>query len=232
MTVLVRGSAEAMAGEGGKRKGYFHFDGLGSTGALTDANENVTDSYAYSAFGEEVAVTNGSVNPFHFVGQWEYYDDGARGSQSGLWLLGVRYYDTARGRFLSRDPFPDPNRYNYVRSRPVQNIDPTGAIAIFGCNQQRREIITNVFERISECCKDPKCRRGMVECWQRCGESQPKTESDCFCKHANGLFGLNVYCGGPRCVNPLVLAYTEKGNILENFHIHLCESVWHQTHIL
>ncbi len=30
---------------------YYHFDALGSTVALTDSNENVTDTYKYFAFG-------------------------------------------------------------------------------------------------------------------------------------------------------------------------------------
>ena len=71
--------------EGAKR--YFHFDGLGSTWALTDENENVTDNYSYSAFGVTVSATstNGpSTNPMRFGGRWGYYDDDAMGSSSGI----------------------------------------------------------------------------------------------------------------------------------------------------
>ncbi len=84
--------------EGTKR--YFHFDGLGSTVALTDFDMNVTDTYVYSAFGITESSSGSSVNPFRFVGQWGYYDDGARGGQSGLLLLGVRYYSPEFGRFF------------------------------------------------------------------------------------------------------------------------------------
>ena len=36
---------------------YYHHDGLGSTVALTDQSGNVTDTYAYNAFGETVERT-------------------------------------------------------------------------------------------------------------------------------------------------------------------------------
>jgi RHS repeat-associated protein len=110
--------------EGTKR--YYHFDGLGSTGALTDTNETITDTYSYSAFGTAIAVANGSVNPFRFAAQWGYYDDGARGSQSGLWLLGLRYYNPSYGRFWSWDPLRDHNLYGYADNEATQAIDPSG----------------------------------------------------------------------------------------------------------
>src|SRR5581483_5905532 len=86
--------------EGTKR--YFHFDGLGSTWALTDENENVTDNYSYSAFGVTVTATstNGpSVNPMRFGGRWGYYDDGAMGASSGLVLQTERFSSFVFARY-------------------------------------------------------------------------------------------------------------------------------------
>ena len=40
-----------------------------------------------------------------------------------------RYYDGSRGRFTSRDPMgyaAGPSLYEYVASRPLNNVDPTG----------------------------------------------------------------------------------------------------------
>ncbi|HVL37999.1 MAG TPA: hypothetical protein VM328_01285, partial [Fimbriimonadaceae bacterium] len=54
---------------------YFHFDALGSTAALTDETETVTDTYAYTAFGVPTSTTGSSVNPFRYVGQYGYYED-------------------------------------------------------------------------------------------------------------------------------------------------------------
>jgi RHS repeat-associated protein len=107
-------------------KRWFHFDGLGSTAALTDLNENITDTYEYSAFGIQENSTGSSVNPFRYVGQWGYYDDGARGSQYGLLLLGVRYYLTDVGRFLTWDSHGEINPYRYAINSPLNFYDPDG----------------------------------------------------------------------------------------------------------
>jgi hypothetical protein len=42
----------------------YHFDSQGSTLALTDDNQQITDSYGYSAFGEEAAQIGTSSTPF------------------------------------------------------------------------------------------------------------------------------------------------------------------------
>ncbi len=90
--------------EGMKR--YFHFDGLGSTTALADENEVVKDNYTYEAFGviATATSTNGpSVNPFKFVGQWGYYDDGAMGSAAGLYCSRGHCLDSKHGTILNGD---------------------------------------------------------------------------------------------------------------------------------
>lgn len=116
--------------EGTKR--YFHFDGVGSTFALTSDNGTVTDNYSYSAFGVLESSTVTSINPFRYVGQFGYYDDGAMGSNSGLFLLGVRYYSPSWGRFISWDPLrSDKWLYAYVRQSPHMGIDPSGLRGLF-----------------------------------------------------------------------------------------------------
>src|SRR5207247_1890015 len=51
-------------------------------------------------------------------------------SDSGLLLLGQRYYDPSLGRFISRDPTGygggDPNLYRYSNNNPVNASDPNG----------------------------------------------------------------------------------------------------------
>ncbi|GIV02218.1 MAG: hypothetical protein KatS3mg015_1048 [Fimbriimonadales bacterium] len=81
--------------EGVKR--YFHFDALGSTRALTDSTGSVTDTYEYNAFGVLESSTGSSTNPYRYVGQWGYYDDGAMGSSSGLLLTASGYYSPTYG---------------------------------------------------------------------------------------------------------------------------------------
>src|SRR6476660_2235386 len=57
----------------GGQSSFYHYDGQGSTTSLTDSAANVTDTYAYSAFGEATAQTGSSVNPFKHIGQKGYY---------------------------------------------------------------------------------------------------------------------------------------------------------------
>ncbi len=63
--------------------------------------------------------------PFGFVGKAGYYSD----EESGLQLLGHRYYLPKLGRFLTQDPTGFEgglNLYEYVNNNPLGAIDPTG----------------------------------------------------------------------------------------------------------
>ncbi|MDX2065147.1 MAG: RHS repeat-associated core domain-containing protein [Fimbriimonadaceae bacterium] len=49
------------------------------------------------------------------------------GGDSGLQLLGHRYYDPSTGRFLTRDPIKDGrNWYTYCENNPLTAVDPLG----------------------------------------------------------------------------------------------------------
>ena len=103
----------------------YHYDGQGSTLALTDANGDVTDTYAYSAFGEVTAHTGSTVNPFQYIGQKQYYRDG----ETGEYEVRRRTYEAAYSRWLTRDPdaFVDgTNQYKYVLNLPTLIVDPSG----------------------------------------------------------------------------------------------------------
>ena len=47
---------------------YYHYDAQGSTRQLTDEDQNVTDSATYTAFGEKVASSGTTQNPFGYKG--------------------------------------------------------------------------------------------------------------------------------------------------------------------
>ncbi len=109
--------------ERGTTKRYFLFDGQGSTRQLLDASQNVTDTYAYDAFGNAVSASGTTTNPMRYVGNLIYHTD----SDSGLQLLGLRYYDASVGRFLTTDPAQaERNTYLYARANPVNRVDPGG----------------------------------------------------------------------------------------------------------
>lgn len=74
---------------------------------------------------------SGSVPTVGFTGELQ-------DSATGLMNLRVRWYSTAQGRFMSRDPFagaPETpyslHQYAYGVSDPISNVDPSGNMAIF-----------------------------------------------------------------------------------------------------
>jgi RHS repeat-associated protein len=94
---------------------------------LTDDSGNTTDTYAISPYGESVAQNGSTDNPFTWLGQLGAMQEG----NTSLFYLRMRYYDSATGRFLSRDPLlsADPreiNPYLYADGNPVTRNDPSG----------------------------------------------------------------------------------------------------------
>ncbi len=115
--------------ENGNAVRHFHFDRVGSTLALTDSAGAVTDSYAYTPYGELLGRTGSSAQPFLFVGRYGVRSEPA----AALYHMRARYYDPASARFLTRDPvWPvlrqpkslDP--YQYALGDPTRFIDPLG----------------------------------------------------------------------------------------------------------
>ena len=106
----------------------YHHDSRGSTIALTDFSQTITDGYAYDSFGK-VANSNGPTqNPFKYVGRYGVMDEG-----NGLEYIRARYYVPEMGRFITKDPVPGElgenqkvNRYTYVENNPTTLIDPRG----------------------------------------------------------------------------------------------------------
>ena len=102
---------------------WYGFEGIGTVRQLMDGQGQVTDAYAFDAWGNELTGPQSQVpNPFRYVGKYGYYLD----AQSSLMLLGVRYYGASIGRFVSLDPVTSGlNWYRYV-ANPVKGIDPSG----------------------------------------------------------------------------------------------------------
>jgi RHS repeat-associated protein len=93
--------------------------------ALTDEQGELAGRYRYDPYGETIEDTTSVPNAIRFAGQY-------RDAQTGLYKMGVRYYDPAVGRWTQKDPlnlFQDPtqgNRYVYAGADPVNRTDPTG----------------------------------------------------------------------------------------------------------
>ena len=103
----------------------YHFNGTGSTVALTDMNQNVVNSYAYEPFGQILGQQETIPQPFKFVGQY-----GVMAEPNGLYYMRARYYDPSVGRFITEDPLGfgggDVNLFAYVQNNPIRWVDPFG----------------------------------------------------------------------------------------------------------
>jgi RHS repeat-associated protein len=107
---------------------YYHYDSRGSTIALTNATETVTDSYAYDPFGQSVNAIGSNNNPFRFLGLHGVLDEG-----DYLTYIRARYYDTEQQRFISKDSYlgedgrsQTRNRYAYALNSPIVAVDVDG----------------------------------------------------------------------------------------------------------
>jgi RHS repeat-associated protein len=101
-------------------------DGMGSTRLLTDAGGNVTDSFAFDAFGNEIARSGATEVEHRYRGE-------RMESASGLYDLRARYMDPKLGRFVNQDTFRGVDqspvslhKYLYANGDPVGTIDPSG----------------------------------------------------------------------------------------------------------
>lgn len=114
---------------GGKTYAY-RFDERGSVIELTDtATDQAAASYRQDAWGRIVEQTGPQAlrdaTPYAFVGAHGVMWDG----ETGLYLMGARYYDPSVGRFISQDPAQSNSSetaYSYATANPVTNIDPGG----------------------------------------------------------------------------------------------------------
>jgi RHS repeat-associated protein len=107
---------------------YFHFDGLGSTTAITDSTGVDVAHVAYHAFGDTAMDLGASDTRRGFVGRF-----GVEGTPTGLIFMRDRFYDSTIGQFLSEDPTLRADTevlaaalHLYADGNPVLEIDPDG----------------------------------------------------------------------------------------------------------
>jgi len=117
-------------------KSQYHFDALGSTLALINDNQQVTDTYAYAAFGNVTESITSAINPFQCVGKNGYYAD----DLTGEYVVRARALSPLRGAWLSKDPLgvggSSENLFRYVGGRPTLTVDASG-LMVYGnyCGQ-------------------------------------------------------------------------------------------------
>jgi len=101
---------------------YYHFDGLGSVAALTNASGTTAVLYEYSVYGQVAASDPNHPNRFMFTGR--EFD-----KETGLYYYRARYYNPEIGRFLQTDPtgYGDGmNWYAYCKNNSIVSVDSSG----------------------------------------------------------------------------------------------------------
>ena len=104
---------------------YYHYDGNGNTVAVTDENQNIINTYAYSSYGLVLEEHETVRQPFKYAGKYGVMKDA-----NGLYYMRARYYDAEVGRFISEDPIGfatgNVNMYSYALDNPMKYVDSRG----------------------------------------------------------------------------------------------------------
>jgi len=105
---------------------FYGYDGHGNVRFLANSAGTITDTYTFDAFGNQIASTGTTPNPYLYSG--ERFDQNI-----GLYHLRSRYYNPLTGRFETMDPeagnILNPatlHKYVYTQNNPANAIDPTG----------------------------------------------------------------------------------------------------------
>ena len=134
-------------------------DHLGSTSITATRTGGFSSELRYKAWGETRYSSGSTPTTFRYTGQREE-------SSLGLYWYASRWYSPGLGRFVSPDSIiPQPgnpqawDRYSYVFSNPVRNVDPSGHKACDNRNesgncltddQQTKEWLVNELENFNQ----------------------------------------------------------------------------------
>ena len=123
----IRGNDLVYADKGeNTEKTYYVTDMHGNVVKLLDESGNVTKTYEYDSFGNEVKPEKKDENPYRYCG--EYYD-----KETEEVYLRARYYEPSVGRFITRDTYTGESDeplslhlYTYCENDGVNMVDPSG----------------------------------------------------------------------------------------------------------
>ena len=113
------------SGSGGYASRFYLADAQGNSRGLVDGGQAATDGYNWDGFGN--SISRSGTNPTGLA--WGEASGYRSDADSGLRLLGHRYYESRTGRFISQDPIGDgTNWYVYCDNNPTNLTDPSGLV--------------------------------------------------------------------------------------------------------
>ena len=142
---------------------YYHRTQQYSITALTDANANVTERYAYTAYGTPTITDGAGATLTTSADNNRYMYTGREWDETlSLYHFRARMYDAFSGRFLARDPIGFVNGSSLYRSYFIISLtDPTGLAT--RCEAAKKKCF-NKCKKI-----DPsRPSRKRLECEMRC----------------------------------------------------------------
>ncbi|MDD3179009.1 MAG: hypothetical protein PHQ04_01515 [Opitutaceae bacterium] len=138
--------------ETGGSTSTYHFNQIGSTLALTDGSQTVTDRWSYAPYGAAVSHTGSSDTSFLFNGELGVMTDA-----NGLQYMRARYYNPRLMRFINADPIKFDgglNWYVFVGNNPIGRVDPLGLCAQNpATNALIQQLLTLPYEQRSQLLK-------------------------------------------------------------------------------
>lgn len=169
---------------------------------MTDTDGNVTDRYAYDAWGKVISHTGTTEQPYHYVGQLGYYTH-YQDPELKLLQLGVRFYDSELGRFSQRDPirsvrFAD---YAYAIDLPTMHVDASGLAPCKydPCDPAKGGVCSKCEEELGyDCVKACKKKiRGGTAAVSQCVNNCSNGATKCGIEHCDGQ---NDFAGLKKCM--------------------------------
>ena len=133
-------------------KRYYHYNHIGSTTAITDADGDLLYRIAYGTYGELTGIydADGQKMAGEAAGQSSIRETlqaeklrflyngryGVETGADGLYYMRARYYNPQIKRFINRDIIDGSitdsqslNKYSYVQGNPISLVDPFGLCA-------------------------------------------------------------------------------------------------------
>jgi RHS repeat-associated protein len=131
---------------------YYHHNELGTVSAITDSSGAAVERYTYDAYGAPNIFTGAGApvppnawgTPHSAIGNPSMFTGRELDEETGLYYFRARYYDTAKGRFLERDPegyVNGMNLYEYANDNPTRFVDPFGRQAGPYANMSREDLL-------------------------------------------------------------------------------------------